>query len=110
MSLAFQIGIQFRSSATAAELGGNGKKIKVIGDVWGIKSAASQTTIDVESSVTKVIKFETGDAISFKNAGKLVEGTIVGINANGAVVEFENLMKKLTKKEIIFDDLTKIER
>ena len=41
---------------------------------------------------------------------QLVEGTIVGINSNGAVVEFENLMGKLTKKEIPFDDLTKIER
>ena len=89
---------------------GNGKKIKVEGDVYGFKSEATQTTVDVESSVTKKIEFETGDTVSFKQTGKLVEGTIVGINANGAVVEYKNITGKLTKKEIPFDDLTKIER
>ena len=89
---------------------GNGKKIKVEGDVWGLKQEGSQTTVDVESSVTKKIEFETGDTVSFKSSGKLVEGTIVGINSEGAVVEFVNRLGKQTKKEIPFDDLTKIER
>ena len=80
------------------------------GDVYGFKSEASQTAVDVESSVTKKIEFETGDTVSFKQTGKLVEGKIVGINANGAVVEYKNITGKLTKKEIPFDDLTKIER
>ena len=89
---------------------GNGKKIKVEGDVYGLKSAATHTTVDVESSVTKKIEFETGDTVSFKNSGKFVEGRIVGINSDGALVEFNNIIGKLTKKEIPFDDLTKIER
>ena len=89
---------------------GNGKKIKVEGDVWGMKSETSVTNIEVESSVIKKIEFENGNTVSFKNSGKIVEGIIVGINSNGAVVEFKNLIGKLTKKEINLDDLTKIER
>lgn len=80
------------------------------GDVWGMKSETSVTNIEVESSVKKKIEFENGNTVSFKNSGKIVEGIIVGINSNGAVVEFKNLIGKLTKKEINFDDLTKIER
>lgn len=80
------------------------------GDVWGMKSETSVTNIEVESSVIKKIEFENGNTVSFKNSGKIVEGIIVGINSNGAVVEFKNLIGKLTKKEINFDDLTKIER
>lgn len=85
---------------------GNGKKIKVIGDVWGVKSVA----VNVETTVTKSIELKTGDAVTFKVTGKLVEGSIIGINANGAIVEYPNLLGKTVKKEIPFDELTKIEK
>ena len=84
----------------------NGKKIKVEGDVWGLKS----TQVNVESSVTKKIEFNTGDSVTFKNTGKLVEGKIIGINANGAIIEFKNSLGQLKKKEVSFDELTKIEK
>jgi len=84
----------------------NGKKIKVEGDVWGLKS----TQVNVESSVTKKIEFNTGDTVAFKNSGKLVEGKIVGINSNGAIVEFKNTLGQTKKKEIPFDELTKLEK
>lgn len=84
----------------------NGKKIKVEGDVWGLKS----TQVNVESSVTKKVEFKTGDTVTFKNSGKLTEGKIIGINANGAIIEYSNMLKKTKKKEIPFEKLTKIEK
>ena len=84
----------------------NGEKIKVEGDVWGLKS----TQVNVASSVTKKIEFNTGDTVAFKISGKLVEGKIVGINSTGAIVEFKKTRGKTKKKEILFDELTKIEK
>jgi hypothetical protein len=84
----------------------NGKKIKVEGDVWGLNS----TRVNVESSVTKKIQFETGDTVTFQNSGKLTQGKIIGINVTGAIVEYKNILGKIKNKEISFDDLTKIER
>ena len=84
----------------------NGKKIKVEGDVWGLKS----THINVESSVTKKVEFKNGDIVTFTNSGKLTEGKIIGINNNGAVVEYNNMLGKTKKTEITFDKLTKIEK
>lgn len=84
----------------------NGKKIKIEGDVWGVKS----TQVNVESSVTKKVEYKTGDTVIFPNAGSLTEGKIIGINENGAVVEYSNLIGQTKSKEIPFDELTKIER
>jgi hypothetical protein len=84
----------------------NGKKIKVEGDVWGLKS----TQVNIESSVTKKVEFETGDTVTFRNFGKLTEGKIIGINKNGAIVEFNNMLGRTKKKEVPFDELTKIEK
>ena len=83
----------------------NGQKIKVEGDVWGLKS----TQVNITSSVSKEIEFNTGDIVTFKSSGRFVEGKIVGINSNGAVVEFKNTLGQVKKKEIPFNDLTKIE-
>ena len=84
----------------------NGQKIKVEGDVWGLNS----TRVNVESSVTKKIELNTGDNVVFKISGKLVEGKIVGINSNGAIVEFKNTLGQIKKKEILFDELIKLEK
>ena len=84
----------------------NGKKLKVKGDVWGLKS----TRVNVKSSVTKDVKFEIGDSVTFNNSGSIKEGKIIGINQKGAIIEYKNLFGKLKKKEIEFDKLTKIEK
>lgn len=84
----------------------NGKKIKVEGDVWGLKS----TQINVETSVTKKVEFNTGDSVTFSNSGKLTEGKIIGINEKGAIVEYSNIVGRTKSKEISFDEMTKIER
>lgn len=86
----------------------NGNQIKVEGDVWGLKSEVTQ--VDVESSVTKKIKLETGDTVAFRISGKLMEGKIIGINNTAAIVEYETPTGQSKKKEIIFDELTKIEK
>lgn len=82
----------------------NGKWIKVEGDVWGDQA----TVVNVETSVTKKIEFNTGDRVAFKLGQKLIEGTIVGINAKGAIIELDDEAK--TKKELDFDKLTKLDK
>jgi len=84
----------------------NGRKIKVEGDVWGEKDIE---TI-VNTSVKKNIQLNTADNVTFKVAGKILEGTIIGINNNGAIVEYKNSLGQTKKKEISFEKLTKIER
>ena len=84
----------------------NGRKVKIEGDVWGILAVNTS----IETSVTKKIELNTGDKVSFKVTGKLVEGTIIGINKDGAIVEYTNKLRQTKKKQISFDDLTKLEK
>ncbi|RFC53241.1 hypothetical protein [Brumimicrobium aurantiacum] len=79
----------------------NGKKVKVIGDVYGDKEISITTTI------SKEIILKVGDDVSFKHNLKLIKGEIIGINSDNAVIEFKiNDEKKI--KEIPFEDLTKL--
>ena len=84
----------------------NGKKVKIRGDVWGLKS----TKTNISSSVTKKIEFKTGDEVMFKKSGSLKKGKIIGINENGAIVEYKGVFGKITQKEVKFDNLTKIDK
>lgn len=84
----------------------NGKKIKVKGDLWGLKS----TKVNVESSVTKKIEFNNGDTVTFQVSGKLREGKIIGINGNGAIIQYINVLNQTKTKEFSFEELTKIEK
>ncbi|RYM32358.1 hypothetical protein ERX46_13830 [Brumimicrobium glaciale] len=82
----------------------NGQVIKVVGDVYGDK----RYLVDVVTSVVKDVKLEIGDTVSFKSHGRILEGKILGLNSEAAIVEFTNSMKKTVKKEIKFADLTKL--
>lgn len=82
----------------------NGKKIKVVGDIWGIPSVNKQ----VEKSVNAKIEFKVGDKVTFKNMAKLIEGKIIGINQNTAVVKFTNTLGQEKNKEIKYEEMTKI--
>ena len=73
--------------------------------MWGLRS----TQTNVKYSVTKTIEFNTGDIVTFKKSGKLIEGKIIGINENGAIIEYKSMFGKLSKKEVEYDELTKIE-
>lgn len=77
----------------------NGKKVKVIGDVWGIQN----TSINVTAEANAKIVLNVGDAVVFKRKGKLTDGKIIGINTNTVIVEFD----KNKKSELKYDEITK---
>jgi hypothetical protein len=88
------------------EISGNGNRVKITGDVWG-----TTPTQNVDKEVTKTVKanieFKTGDKVTFKNGvGKIVEGTLIGVNQNTAIVEYDDGKKR----EVTYEKLTKIER
>lgn len=83
------------------EVSNSGKKIRVRGDIWGTPPA-----INVKTSVTASVEFKAGDKVTFKNGGKIVEGTILGVNEKNAIVETQSG----EKKEVDYDRLTKILR
>jgi len=85
----------------------DGKKVKVEGDIWGIPSVEKKVTI----SVAEAIKFSSGDRVSFRNTtGKIVEGTIIGVNQHTAIVEYTNLVNKKSKTEVKYEKLTKLQK
>ena len=84
----------------------NGKRIKVIGDVYGIRN----TNVDVTTSAEKTIRLRIGDLVSFTESGKLIEANIIGLNKDAAIVEYQNWLNKYKQLEVAFDRLTKIER
>ena len=77
----------------------NGKKVKVIGDVWGIQN----TSVSVNTSVNKEVKLDIGDTVVFKRKGALNDRKIIGINSNVLIVEFG----KGKIMEVKFDEVTK---
>lgn len=78
----------------------NGKKVRVIGDVWAIQN----TLASVKTYAEAEIKLDVGDRVSFKKDGKFQEGTIIGINNSKLLIEY----KKGNKIELNFDAVTKI--
>lgn len=83
----------------------NGKRIKVIGDVYGEK----KTEINIESSVTASIELKIGDLVSFKSGEKIKEGRIIGLNQSEAIVEFKNFLGQSRRISLKFDELIKLE-
>lgn len=77
----------------------NGKKVKVIGDVWGVQN----TMVAVNTSANAEIKLEVGDTVVFKRKGEIIDGKIIGINANVLIVEYG----KGKRAELKFDEVTK---
>ncbi|MCS7029820.1 MAG: hypothetical protein NZ519_13760 [Bacteroidia bacterium] len=84
----------------------NGRKVKVEGDIWGLPPVEK----NVETKVNAVVEFKVGDKVTFRQGGKIVEGTILGVNQNTCVVEHKNMLGKVTKSEVKYEELTKIER
>ncbi|MDY3345085.1 hypothetical protein PG326_05425 [Riemerella anatipestifer] len=77
----------------------DGKKVKVIGDVWGIQN----TNVLVNVSAKSEVNLELGDTVAFKLKGKIIEGKIIGISTNHCIVEY-NGGKKI---ELAYDKVTK---
>lgn len=82
----------------------DGSKLKVVGDVYGVKTVK----VDINTNVKADINFAVGDSVMFDRNGKITDGTIIGINSTGAIVEYENALSgKKIKKEFTYDKLTK---
>lgn len=81
----------------------NGKKVKVVADVWGIQNTNAQ----VNTVVKENIQLKVGDLVSFKKNGSLKEGKIIGLNSNKIIVEYGLFNSKI---ELNFDDVTKISK
>lgn len=77
----------------------NGKKVKIIGDVWGTQN----TLVSVSTSANADVKLEVGDSIVFKRKGEITDGKIIGINSNVLIVEYG----KGKRTELKFDEVTK---
>ena len=77
----------------------NGKKVKIIGDVWGTQN----TLINVSTEANAKVILNVGDSVVFKRKGKLTDGKIIGVNANLVIVEFDGDRKV----ELKYDEVTK---
>ena len=77
----------------------NGKKIKIIGDVWGTQN----TLINVSTEANAKVTLNVGDSVVFKRKGKLTDGKIIGVNSNLVIVEFDGDRKV----ELKYDEVTK---
>jgi hypothetical protein len=77
----------------------NGKKVKIIGDVWGTQN----TLINVSTEANAKVTLNVGDSVVFKRKGKLTDGKIIGVNANLVIVEFDGDRKV----ELKYDEVTK---
>ena len=77
----------------------NGKKVKVIGDVWGTQN----TLINVSTEANAKVTLNVGDSVVFKRKGKLTDGKIIGVNSNLLIVEFDGDRKV----ELKYDEVTK---
>jgi len=77
----------------------NGKKVKVVGDVWGTQN----TLINVSTEANAKVILNVGDSVVFKRKGKLTDGKIIGVNSNLVIVEYDG-NKKVDLK---YDEVTK---
>ena len=77
----------------------NGKKVKIIGDVWGTQN----TLINVSTEANAKVTLNVGDSVVFKRKGKLTDGKIIGVNSNLVIVEFDGDRKV----ELKYDEVTK---
>lgn len=77
----------------------NGKKVKIIGDVWGTQN----TLINVSTEANAKVTLNVGDSVVFKRKGKLTDGKIIGVNSNLVIVEYDGDRKM----ELKYDEVTK---
>ena len=77
----------------------NGKKVKIVGDVWGTQN----TAINVTAEANAKIILNVGDSVVFNRKGKLTDAKIIGINSNTVIVEYDGNKKT----ELKYDEVTK---
>lgn len=80
----------------------NGKKVKVIGDVWGIQN----TNVNVSTNANAKIELSVGDKVVFNKKGGIIDGKIIGLNSSFVIVEYGKRNKRV---ELKYDEVTKTE-
>ncbi len=80
----------------------NGKKVKVVGDVWGLQ----QTNVNITTNASATIELAVGDKVVFNRRGSIIDGKIIGLNPNTVIVEYG---KKNARTELRYDEVTKTE-
>lgn len=80
----------------------NGKKVKVIGDVWGIQN----TNVNVVTNASAKIELKIGDKVVFSHKNDIIDGKIIGLNSESVIVEYGKRNKRL---ELKYDEVTKTE-
>jgi len=80
----------------------NGKKVKVIGDVWGIQN----TNVNVTTNANAKIELSIGDLVVFNKKEKIIDGKIIGLNSDSIIVEYGKRNKRVKLK---YDEVTKTE-
>ncbi len=78
----------------------NGKKVKVIGDVWGIQ----KTNVNIKTNAIAKIDLKIGDKVVFKRKGRILDGIIIGLNPKSVIVEYGRWKKRT---ELNYDQVTK---
>jgi len=81
----------------------NGKKVKVVGDVWGIQ----KTNVNVITNANAKIELQVGDKVVFNRKGDIIDGRIIGLNSNSVIVEYGKRNKRV---ELKYDEVTKTEQ
>jgi hypothetical protein len=77
----------------------NGKKIKVTADVWGTQNA----NVNITTTANVKVELNAGDKVIFYKKGKIVDGKIIGLNADFVIVEYGKRNKRM---ELKYDDTT----
>ena len=68
----------------------------------------TKTTNTSPTKTDSTPTFKIGDKVLFENAfGSFIEGKIIAINNNSAIIEFTNASKNIKKREIPFSRITK---
>jgi len=110
----------------------SGRRVKVEGDVWGASSSTS-AQVYIETKNTSAVEnskqqespnntkqkenvstskytrndFKYGEIVTFIKNDKSIEGRIIGLNENSALVEVIGALKIKSKQEVNYSDLNK---
>jgi len=92
----------------AISVNGDGKRVKITGDVWGVAGAEGVAPAAVTGAATDL---KVGDHVAFKYMGHMLTGTIIGLQTEKAMVQYDWTTNKGVEQKmraVWFDELTKV--
>lgn len=92
-------------------INGDGTRVKLLGDIWGVGQAEGVAPAAVTGAATDL---KVGDKVAVKLPGssKIVQATIIGMQTDKAMVEYEHTSTKGTEKRmkaVDFERITKVQ-